>query len=45
VSERLTAALVATQEWMQRTVVHPIAHQAWVNAPGADLGVQVEIHV
>jgi hypothetical protein len=44
VSERLTAVLVAAQEGIQRAVVHPLTHQLWIDAPGADLGVQVEIH-
>jgi hypothetical protein len=45
VSEHLTAALVSTQEWVERAVVHPLAHKFWVDAGSADLGVQIEIHV
>jgi hypothetical protein len=44
-SKSLTAVLVTTQEGIQRAVIHPLSHQLWVDAPGADLGVQIEIHV
>jgi hypothetical protein len=43
--KHLTAVLVAAQEGIQRAVIHPLPHQLWVDAPGADLGVQIQIHI